>query len=65
MYIYLEVRTNQMRRIYEGELVSLEHFPDHILVRIKKTYGKGAIVSARHEDIAVMHVIKDPDIAVA
>ena len=63
MYIYLEVRTSRMRRAYEGELVSLEHFPDHVLVRIKQSYGKGAIVSARHEDIVAMHIIKDTEAA--
>ncbi len=57
MYIYLEIRTNQMRRVYEGELVSLEHFPDHVLVRIKKSYGKGAVISATHESISVMHIL--------
>jgi hypothetical protein len=65
VYIYLEVRTNQMRRIYEGELVSLEHFSDHMLIRIKKAYGKGAIVSARHEDVAVMHILPDAEAVAA
>lgn len=63
MYIYLEVRTNRMRKVYEGTLEHLEHFPDHILVRIKQFYGKGAIVSARHEDIASMYIIKDTEAA--
>ena len=65
MYIYLEIRTNQMRRVYEGELVSLEHFPDHVLIRIKKSYGKGAVISATHESISVMHILPNTEAVAA